>query len=170
MEWHFEIPTITNLQERGKYTFYANEKSKEQNFPERRRDFRKPVSAATINNYIRNLKVFFNWLDSDYILKKNPMKKVRQLKTNRNAKAFFLIVVNDEFQFAIGSDAFRGCEALTDVSLPDSLTKIGTSAFYGCDSLKAVYYAGTRSEWGFINIEMHNYPLTAAPLYCGVNP
>lgn len=43
---------ITNLQERGKYTFYANEKSKEQNFPERRRDFRKPVSAATINNYI----------------------------------------------------------------------------------------------------------------------
>ena len=69
---------ITNLQERGKYTFYANEKSKEQNFPERRRDFRKPVSAATINNYIRNLKVFFNWLDSDYVLKKNPMKKVRQ--------------------------------------------------------------------------------------------
>lgn len=131
MEWHFEIPTITNLQERGKYTFYANEKSKEQNFPERRRDFRKPVSAATINNYIRNLKVFFNWLDSDYILKKNPMKKVRQLKTNRNAKAFFLIVVNEEFQFAIGSDAFRGCETLTDVSLPDSLTKIGDSAFYG---------------------------------------
>ena len=79
---------ITNLQERGKYTFYANEKSKEQNFPERRRDFRKPVSAATINNYIRNLKVFFNWLDSDYILKKNPMKKVRQLKTNRNAKEY----------------------------------------------------------------------------------
>ena len=53
---------ITNLQERGKYTFYANEKSKEQNFPERRRDFRKPVSASTINNYIRNLRVFFNWL------------------------------------------------------------------------------------------------------------
>lgn len=79
---------ITNLQERGKYTFYANEKSKEQNFPERRRDFRKPVSAATINNYIRNLKVFFNWLDSDYVLKKNPMKKVRQLKTNRNAKEY----------------------------------------------------------------------------------
>lgn len=37
--------------EPDKYTFYANEKSKEQNFPERRRDFRKPVSAATINNY-----------------------------------------------------------------------------------------------------------------------
>lgn len=75
---------ITNLQERGKYTFYANEKSKEQNFPERRRDFRKPVSAATINNYIRNLKVFFNWLDSDYILKKNP---IRELTIVQNVKA-----------------------------------------------------------------------------------
>ena len=90
---------ITNLQERGKYTFYANEKSKEQNFPERRRDFRKPVSAATINNYIRNLKVFFNWLDSDYILKKNPMKKVRQLKTNRNAKEY---ISDEDFKRLVG--------------------------------------------------------------------
>ena len=90
---------ITNLQERGKYTFYANEKSKEQNFPERRRDFRKPVSAATINNYIRNLKVFFNWLDSDYILNKNPMKKVRQLKTNRNAKEY---ISDEDFKRLVG--------------------------------------------------------------------
>lgn len=90
---------ITNLQERGKYTFYANEKSKEQNFPERRRDFRKPVSAATINNYIRNLKVFFNWLDSDYVLKKNPMKKVRQLKTNRNAKEY---ISDEDFKRLVG--------------------------------------------------------------------
>ncbi len=58
---------ITNLQERGKYTFYADEKSKGINFPERRRDYRQPVTTATINNYIRNLKVFFNWLDSDDI-------------------------------------------------------------------------------------------------------
>ncbi len=86
---------ITNLQERGKYTFYANEKAKETNFPDRRRDFREPISANTINNYIRNLRVFFNWLDSDYILKKNPMKKVRQLKTNRNAKDF---ISDDDFR------------------------------------------------------------------------
>ena len=79
---------ITNLQERGKYTFYANDKMKDQNFPERRRDFRKPVSVNTINNYIRNLRVFFNWLELDYLIKRNPMKKVKQLKTNRNAKDF----------------------------------------------------------------------------------
>ena len=79
---------INELQERGKYTFYADEKQKQTNNPERRRDFRKPVSVCTINNYIRNLRAFFNWLDRDYILKKNPMKKVKQLKTSRKAKEY----------------------------------------------------------------------------------
>ena len=55
---------IVDLQERGKYTFYRNESSKETNFPERRRDFRQPVSVCTINNYIRNLRAFFNWLSA----------------------------------------------------------------------------------------------------------
>ena len=41
---------INDLQERGKYTFYCNDKGKEKNFPDRRRDFRKPVSVCTINN------------------------------------------------------------------------------------------------------------------------
>ena len=39
---------INDLQERGKYTFYANDKGKEKNFPDRRRDFRKPISICTI--------------------------------------------------------------------------------------------------------------------------
>ena len=51
---------INDIQERGKYTFYANDKTKDINFPDRRRDFQKPVSNATINNYIRNLRAFFN--------------------------------------------------------------------------------------------------------------
>lgn len=46
------------------------------------------MSACTINNYIRNLRAFFNWLDRDYIIKKNPMKKIRQLKVNRRAKEY----------------------------------------------------------------------------------
>ena len=79
---------ITDLQERGKYTFYVNDLSKNKNYPERRRDFRKPVSVTTINNYIRNLRVFFNWLERDYVIKKNPMRKIRQLKNNRQAKVF----------------------------------------------------------------------------------
>ncbi len=62
---------INDLQERGKYTFYSNDNKKAYNCPDRRRDFRKPVSIITINNYIRNLRVFFNWLDRDYLLKRN---------------------------------------------------------------------------------------------------
>ncbi len=79
---------ICSLEERGKYTLYVNEQGKERNYPERRRDYRKPVSVATINNYIRNLRVFFNWLERDYIIRRNPMKKIRQLKYNRQAKVF----------------------------------------------------------------------------------
>lgn len=80
---------INELQERGKYTFYAKEEQKGTNYPERRRDFRKPVSVVTINNYIRNLRVFFNWLERDYAIKRKPMKKIRQLKVNREAKVYF---------------------------------------------------------------------------------
>ena len=79
---------IFDLQERGKYTFYSNDKQKAINYPERRRDFRKPVSTTTINNYIRNLRVFFNYLERNYIIKKNPMKRVRQLKSNREPKVY----------------------------------------------------------------------------------
>lgn len=50
---------ITNLQERGKYTFYADEKSRGTNFPERRRDYRQPVTTATVT-YIMNAQIGFN--------------------------------------------------------------------------------------------------------------
>ena len=79
---------INELQTRGKYSFYADEAAKETNRPDRRRDYRQPVSAVTINNYIRNLRAFFNWLDSEYMLKKNPMKKVRQIKINRSPREY----------------------------------------------------------------------------------
>lgn len=91
---------INDLQERGKYTFYANDESKVINYPDRRRDFRQPISVCTINNYIRNLRAFFNWLDCDYVLPKNPMKKVRQLKTNRKAKEY---ISDDDFRRLINT-------------------------------------------------------------------
>ena len=79
---------IMELQERGKYTFYTIDKQKKTNYPERRRDYRKPISTATINNYIRNIRVFFNYLERNYIIKKNPMKRIRQLRTNRKPKVY----------------------------------------------------------------------------------
>ena len=79
---------ITDVQQRGKYTFYVNDKQKKTNHPEHRRDYRQIVSIGTINNYIRNLKVFFNWLDESYVLKKNPMKNVKQFKNKHKPKEF----------------------------------------------------------------------------------
>ncbi len=79
---------IDDLMVRGKYTFYVNDLSKSKNCPDRRRDYRKPVSVTTINNYIRNIRVFFNWMEREYIIRKNPMKRIRQLKYNRQAKVF----------------------------------------------------------------------------------
>ena len=39
---------------------------------------------------------------------------------------------------SIGANAFSGCAALPSVTLPESLTSIGTHAFYGCSKLTAV--------------------------------
>lgn len=83
---------INDLQVRGKYSFYSDDEKKKTNYPERRRDFRKPISVITINSYIRELRVFFNWLDEDYKMKRNPMQKIRLLKVNRKARDF----INDE--------------------------------------------------------------------------
>ena len=77
---------IDDLMVRGKYTFYVNDLSKSKNCPDRRRDYRKPVSVTTINNYIRNIRVFFNWMEREYIIRKNPMKRIRQLKYNHQAE------------------------------------------------------------------------------------
>ncbi|MDD6887873.1 MAG: tyrosine-type recombinase/integrase [bacterium] len=90
---------IADLQERGKYSYYADESKKEYNCPERRRDYRQPISTGTINNYLRNLRVFFNWLEDDFVLKKNPMKKVRLLKNNREAREY---LSDEEFRKLIG--------------------------------------------------------------------
>ena len=60
---------IDDLMVRGKYTFYVNDLSKKKNCPDRRRDYRKPVSVTTINNYIRNIRVFFNWMEREAYLR-----------------------------------------------------------------------------------------------------
>ncbi len=90
---------ITDLMERGKYSFYSNDKKKDVNFPERRRDFRNPISVTTINNYIRNLRVFFNWLERDDLIHKNPMRKIQQLKNNRKAKEY---ISDEDFKRLVG--------------------------------------------------------------------
>ena len=64
---------INDIQQRGKYTFYTKDSQKQINCPDRRRDFRQQVSNTTINNYLRNLNVFFVWLDTQDSIDKRIM-------------------------------------------------------------------------------------------------
>lgn len=85
---------IIYLQERGKYTITSNENSLEWNKPQNRTDYSKPIKDATINNYIRNLKVYFNFMEGNHIMENNPFTKVKFLKSKRKKKAF---IKDEEF-------------------------------------------------------------------------
>ena len=74
---------IKYIRQRGKYTAYANEKSKAANFPDKRKDYGKKVSDVTINNYVRNIKVFFNYLVDQREIRRSPAEKIKQIKVVR---------------------------------------------------------------------------------------
>lgn len=75
---------IEYLKERGKYTVQVA--NMDINRPGSRSDLGKPISVATINNYLRNIKVFYNYLQEEKIIRDNPLKKVRQLKRVQKKK------------------------------------------------------------------------------------
>lgn len=74
------------VQERGKYTVVGNDKTIKINHPQNRTDYKKTVSNVTVNNYIRNIKVFFNWLHTEGEIRKNPVEKLEAIKTERRQK------------------------------------------------------------------------------------
>ena len=67
---------------------------------------------------------------------------------------------------SIGDYAFRSCENLTSVTIPDSVKSIGNDAFFDCTSLTSVNYGGTKSQWKAITIGSDNYYLTHAFIKC----
>ena len=79
---------LTNVKERGKYTVVANDNTKRFNNPQNREDFGKKVSLATINNYTRNLRVYFNYMYENRLIKVNPMRKIKPIRTPRKAKGY----------------------------------------------------------------------------------
>ncbi|WP_024615050.1 tyrosine-type recombinase/integrase [Clostridium sp. Ade.TY] len=72
---------------KGKYSYVGDLKSTIYNNPSARSDFGKPVSLWTVNNYLRNIKVFFNWLYDEGINKDNPSLVIRQYKHSRTPKS-----------------------------------------------------------------------------------
>nr|WP_242839582.1 tyrosine-type recombinase/integrase [Clostridium botulinum] len=77
---------ITFTKNRGKYSFVASTDGMIKANIDKRSDIGEKVSDATLNNYLRNIKVFFNWLDENHIIKQNTVSKCKFLKTERKSK------------------------------------------------------------------------------------
>ena len=79
---------LQNVKERGKYTVVSNDNTKKFNCPQNRQDFGKKVSLATVNNYTRNLRVYFNYMYENRLIKVNPMKKIKPTRTPRKVVGY----------------------------------------------------------------------------------
>lgn len=79
---------IIYTKDRGKYTIASDESTLKINVPKSRKDYNTQVSLTTINNYIRNIKVFFNYLKEQNYIKKDIVKNIKQFKNERKPKEF----------------------------------------------------------------------------------
>lgn len=77
---------IKSIKEREKYTVTTNPNSG--NYQDHRVDFGKRVSDVTINNYLRNLRVFFNWCVEEELILRSPVKKGDFVKVERRPLEF----------------------------------------------------------------------------------
>ncbi len=64
----------------------------------------------------------------------------------------------------IGSQAFRNCDKMTSLTLPNSIETISENAFNGCYNLRNVAYPGAQEDWDAIVIGENNAPLLGASL------
>ena len=89
--------------------------------------------SSLTNVYISELKA---WLNIDFYNKSsNPLYYAGKLYLNDNL--ITELVVPDDIT-KIGSNAFFGCTSLTSVTIPNSVTSIEDSAFDSCSSLANV--------------------------------
>lgn len=100
---------IKYLQVRGKYSVVVKEETKEKNYPDHRKDFGKAISTTTIANYVRNIKVFFNYMYFvERELTRNPVESIENVKVQRKVKKMLSI---DDIKRVLGQfdkSAFHG--------------------------------------------------------------
>lgn len=77
---------IAFTKDRGKYSFVASKDGMIKANIDKRSDIGEELSDSTLNNYLRNIKVFFNWLEENHIIKNNTVSKCKFLRTERKSK------------------------------------------------------------------------------------
>ncbi len=85
------------------------------------------------------------------------------------------VVIPDEIEgfpvTAIQWEAFSGCNEMTSIYIPDTVTWIGESAFRNCSQLTsitipdAVTYIGSNTFWGCTKLEEINLPASLENIY-----
>lgn len=65
---------------------------------------------------------------------------------------------------------FFSCDALTEITIPNSITSIVGNAFSYCVGLRDVYYTGNESEWNSISTDKNNNNLTNANIHFNYVP
>lgn len=68
---------------------------------------------------------------------------------------------------SIGYWAFSGCKSLTSIEIPDSVTSIGNYAFRGCSALTSINFNDTMTQWNTITKGSNwNYNVPATYVQC----
>ena len=75
---------VKYLRERGKYTVAVANSNV--NYLENSTDLGKELSPNSINNYIRNIKVFYKFLLEERIVRENPFNRINFLKKRVKVK------------------------------------------------------------------------------------
>lgn len=127
---------VQYLQERGKCAVVGKERTKKINQPENRTDYKKKISNVTINNYLRNIRVFFNYLEREGELRRNPVENLEMIKTERRKKVG---ISEEEFKNLIDQfdyTTFHGNRnKIITMLLQDTGMRIGECLAIGVDCI-----------------------------------
>ena len=100
-----------------------------------------------------------NFISRDGALYTKDMKKLIQYPSGR---AGGIVIPKGVEKLGMGS---IGCPAMTSILLPSSLKLVGSGAFTGCDALTDVYFAGTEKQWILVDKGSMNDALSQAKMH-----
>lgn len=71
------------------------------------------------------------------------------MKRSPDAGALTDITIPDSVTY-IGNEVFSGCAGLVGIVIPYGVISIGDGVFSGCTSLTSITFKGTMAQWGAV--------------------